>query len=400
MVPLNIDFYKLKEELQKEIVTRIEKIEISNYPLEVAWLLYALSKDSKDNVFLKEKLGEFEDWILSDSSEIKNKDLAPLSLGSYLSEKEEVRKKAIEKITSILDKDIRGDISKFHVLNDPEQIFCLSLLSKKIPQELKENVVRKINENINGRIYRKILFLAALFEFEAENNIHRTKTDTIINEIKTRDIIDIINVVLVLWFVERYRNKITIDIDILHYWKLFENVYSAINIQESKGRKLLCKDLALLYEAVLTEIKEPNPDMLFDLYPFDDEIRKISYDSFKKKEYTHAVLEAIKKLNEILQTRTGIKEKSEVQLVNSTMNGKEPIIQFYDCYDKSGQSEQDGLAKITEGIFKAFRNPKAHKPKDNPQLQMKPYEALSQLITIDYILKRVKKAKIKGEARK
>ena len=59
-----------------------------------------------------------------------------------------------------------------------------------------------------------------------------------------------------------------------------------------------------------------------------------------------------------------------------------------------GINEQEGLALITEGIFKAFRNPRGHKPEDHPLLEIGPYEALNQLIVIDYIWKRIESAKI------
>jgi hypothetical protein len=58
------------------------------------------------------------------------------------------------------------------------------------------------------------------------------------------------------------------------------------------------------------------------------------------------------------------------------------------------------LALIAEGIFCAFRNPKGHKPEDHPLVNIDPYEALSRLIIIDYIWKRIEKAKINKKGNK
>lgn len=72
---------------------------------------------------------------------------------------------------------------------------------------------------------------------------------------------------------------------------------------------------------------------------------------------------------------------------------KEPeeiAVRFNECLKElSGKDEQEGLALITEGIFKAFRHPKGHKPEDHPLLELNPHEALGQLIIIDYIWKRI-----------
>jgi len=49
---------------------------------------------------------------------------------------------------------------------------------------------------------------------------------------------------------------------------------------------------------------------------------------------------------------------------------------------------------IGEVIFKDSSNPKGHKPEDHPLLEMDPYEALDQLIVIDYLWRRIENAKI------
>jgi len=397
MVLINIDFYKLKEKIRREITLKIEKLEAAKYPLDVAWLLYSLSfEDRKNNLFFKKGLNSLEKWVLSDVSGTKDKDLAPLSLCCYLSKKEEVSKKAMKKIESILESNIaKSLLPKFNVLNDPEQIFCVSLLKEKMPAKYKTQLIEKIKKNLNGSIVRNIFFSAALYELGEENPIILEKLKSIENPE---------DVILSLWLVEEYRNKIKSDI--LRFWKKFESIYPIIAIDELEdGTKLSNRDLALLYRTVTIEIKEPNPNMLFDLYPIHPEIKKIVQDYFKNKKYSSAVFEATKKLNEMIQNKTGVKNKSEAELIQATMkqigNPQNLLIQFNEFLaEESGKNEQAGIATIAEGIFKAFRNPKGHKPEDHQLLQINAYDALSQLIIIDYIWGRIERAKIRKKVDK
>jgi len=391
MVLMNIDFYKLREKIRREVTLRIENLETTNYPLDVAWLLYSLSfEDRENNVIFKKGLNSLEKWALSNVSGTRDKELAPLSLCCYLSEKEEVFKKAMKKIKTILENNItKSPLPKFNVLNDPEQIFCISLLKEKMPDKYKTQLIEKIKKNLNGSIIRNIFFSAALYELGEENPIILEKLKSIENPQ---------DVILSLWLVEQYRNKIKSDI--LRFWKKFESIYPIIAIDELEGgTKLSNRDLVLLYRTVTIEIKEPNPNMLFDLYPIQSEIKEIVQDYVKNKKYSSAVFEATKKPNEMIQNKTGVKNKSEVELIQATMkqigNPQNLTIQFNEFLtEDSGKNEQAGLAAIAEGIFKAFRNPRGHKPEDHPLLAIDPYEALSQLIIIDYIWKRIESAKI------
>ena len=207
-----------------------------------------------------------------------------------------------------------------------------------------------------------------------------------------------------LWLIERYRNVFSEDI--LKYWVMFEKIYPYLETgEEGEDRfNISNRDLAFLYEAILREIKEPDPNMLFDLYPIHPEIKKVSAEHFKNRKYVSAVFEATKKLNKMIQEITGIKDKSEAELVQATMkqigNPEKLVIIFNDfIHEESGKNEQAGLAYIAEGIFRAFRNPKGHEPEDHPSLEMSPYEALDQLITIDYIWRRIERAKINKKQR-
>jgi len=391
MVFMNIDFYKLKEEILRELIARIEKIEVASYPLDTAWLLYALSfEDGENNLSFKKVLNHLEIWVLSKLSGTKDKDLAPLSLCCYISNKEEVLEKAIEKIKSIIERNVtKSPLPKFNVLNDPEQIFCVSLLNEKLSEENKSKLIEVIKKNIGGSIVRNIFFSASLYEFGEKFDILE----------KLKSIENSEEVILSLWLVENYRNKINVEVS--NFWNLFEGVYPRIAINEANGENYLSnRDLALLYRAVTIEVKEPDPNMLFDLYPIHPEIKKIAQDHFKNKKYVSAVFEAIKKLNEKLQNVSGIDNKSESELIQATMkqisNPDNLVVRFNEFLsEESGKNEQAGLSAIFEGVFKAFRNPKGHKPEDHPLLETPPYDALDQLIVLDYLWKRLENAIIR-----
>jgi len=264
---------------------------------------------------------------------------------------------------------------------------------------LKKQIIDTIKKNFKGRTSRKILFIAALIEF-GEN------PEDMISELKSPESIE--DVISVLWLHERYRN--IVNGDLFKIWKSFDSIYPNIELgRTEEGSVLSNRDLTLLYEAVLRETAEPDPEMLFDLYPIHPKIKGITRDYFRNKKYTAGVFQAIQKLKELIESRTGIKDKREVNLIRITMNPKKPekckltwkkpkeiIIQFNSYLDElAGKNEQEGLALITEGIIKAFRHPKGHKPEDHSLLaEVTPYEALAQLIIIDYIWKRIESAKI------
>jgi len=388
MVYLNIDFYRLREELLKEIFRRVESKKAG---IEYAWLLYALTFNGlESNPVLEEKIREIEEKILSEDMGKQDRDLAIICFGLYLSKEKDVIEKAKEKMSSIIERSMKKVDFKFNVLNDPEQVFFLSLSLKKaeIAQDVSSKLIELIKKNISGTILRKILFYASLKEIDSEFIINE-----IITEIRKLNATEIEDIILSLWFIERYKVG-----DPINFWKLFENTYPILEIMKfDETGYISSRGLALLYEATFEEIKNPNPDMLFDLYPFSPEIREISKKHFKNKRYVSAVFEATKKLNEKIQYLTGITNKSEAELVQATMkqidNPESLKIKFNNYLNEiSGKNEQKGLALITEGIFSAFRNPKGHKPEDHPLVSIEAYEALAQLIIIDYIWKRLESA--------
>jgi uncharacterized protein (TIGR02391 family) len=167
-------------------------------------------------------------------------------------------------------------------------------------------------------------------------------------------------------------------------------------------RILSVPEMAMLYQAVLKEVKHPEPALLFELFPFYPRLREITREHFMNKKYEAAVFEATKALNEMIQKVSGVTDKNEAELVQATMKQiakpSELKIRFNDfLYEESGKNEQAGLAMICEGVFKAFRNPKGHKPEDHPLVELDAYEALHQLIVINYLMVRMERAAAEKE---
>src|SRR5690606_35433543 len=114
---------------------------------------------------------------------------------------------------------------------------------------------------------------------------------------------------------------------------------------------------------------------LFEYFPMHPRIRQVAGEHFRNGKYVVAVEQAAKVLNELIQQKSGVTDKSEAELVQATMkqigNPADLRMRFNAALnEQSGKNEQAGLALICEGVFKAFRNPKGHKPEDDPLIQV------------------------------
>lgn len=382
MVPLILDFYQLGNSIQRELLRRLDQIIPSQYGSDFAWLVYGLeSLEGKDGPHFKGALKQLESWAVSDVAGIKDRDVGPLSLCYRLSQNSALKQTIKGKIELILKRALTGTSgTKFDIINDPGQVFCLALAADILESNEKRTISKVAASGARGRISRKALFWAVGIELNG-------KTDNGWQEDPGSDPDD---VVTTLWLVERYgiTNAETL-------WESLNQVLPALRttppLQECE---LSNRSLALLAEATSAEISHPDPNMLFGLFPFESEVRDVANDYFRGRKYASAVFEATKKINEFIQGVSG-SNKSEADLIQATMKKRPPVIKFNEYLQKqSGQNEQSGLALIAEGIFRAFRNPKGHEPEGHPLVELNPYEALGQLIAIDYIWKRVKNAEI------
>ena len=256
---------------------------------------------------------------------------------------------------------------------------------EEVSHSLRDSLKEIARRQMQGTLKRQILYAAALRELGEVSPL----------PVPTGDVSDVGDAIALVWCYERYgapdeRAK---------WWEVFEKVKEGSSFYQDEGREesyvLSHSEISLLYEALTRETANPDPNLLFDLYPLHPRVREIAESLYKKREYKNAVEEATKALNAYIQEKTG-SDKSEADLVQSVMkNFPRPTLQLtpYIASD-SGKNEQAGLALIAEGTFKAFRNPKAHSPKDAPQVRLDALEALDQLVIISYIFKRVERAEV------
>jgi len=277
-------------------------------------------------------------------------------------------------------------------LRDPEQVFLLALglsvVKEEIPsvKEAKTRLIQVAKQQVSkGLLKRRMLYAAALREMGESVSA---------SEQNPQDAGDMIALV---WWSERYGDGMKKN----EQWHRFASVKEMISLDANKAseaqRVLSVPELAMLYEAVCCEASQPHPMLLFDYFPLHRKIKAIAQDHFRNGKYVAAVFEACKKLNELIQEKSGVKDKNEVELVQATMKQiNEPTklkVKFNEfLHEEAGKNEQAGLALLCEGIFKAFRNPKGHKPEDHQSVQIEADEALYQLVIISYMMIRIEKS--------
>jgi len=395
MVPVTFNLHSYKERVKQSIVQRAAAMHCGDYPLDWAWLTYALSQDGKENNSLfSGSLAKLLSWASFQSAWSQERNLAALALCAYLTADDDARhdslaSRLLDKLEGLLAKEV----GSFSPLNDPWQVFCIVLGTKgrlhRSQGQALEGICLRNSET--GRLVRRALYTAAILELGKLPPAWPVLDDL---EVIPEDVI------AVLWLYERYKEKRTQDAEAL--WRAFENVKDSFVLESPvSGREGLPavsnQAIALLYEALAIQTRKPDVDMLFDAYPLHARVREITEREFKAKAYVSAVEQATRVLNELIQQKTGVMDDDGVGLVQATMKKiaqpEKLAIKFNPFLQtQSGKDEQVGLSLIAEGVFKAFRNPKGHNPKDHPLVELDGYEALDQLVIISFLMKRIEEA--------
>lgn len=387
MVPVN--FYQWKEEIRRALFRKAEAINDSWDPFIAAWLGYAFGIDGfENNQPLLDLLNRMERWLEEDVWSYE-RNLGPIAWILWLIKKTG-RSLRQEFVAQFVDKVLALNVDKkLSLLRDPEQVFLLALGANAIGDDsAKRRLIEVAREQIKlGPLRRKILYGAVLQESGEQVSLPNGEPAD------TGDVIGL------LWWAEKYQG------DKKQAWERFSSIAERIALEPENAldtqRILREPEIAMLYEALVSETKHPEPALLFDYFPFHPRIREVARDHFINQKHVAAVFEATKALNELIQNVSSVNDKNEAELVQVAMKQiSDPSklrIRFNDFLDEdSGKSEQAGLAAICEGIFRAFRNPKGHKPEDHPLVELEPYEALQQLIVINYMMIRVERATALG----
>ena len=389
MVP--VKFHQWKEEIRRVLFRRAQGIDDGWDPFIAAWLGYAFGIDGfENNQPLLDLLERMERWLEEDAWSYE-RNLGPIAWYLWLLNKtgQRFQQECVAQFAANVHA-LNAD-KKFSLLRDPEQVFLLALGASAIGDDsVKSRLIEVAREQIKlGPLRRKIVYGAALRELGEEVGLPEGVPA------------DEGDVIALLWWAEKYQG------DKKQAWERFSSIAERIALEPENAsdvqRILREPEIAMLYEALVAETKHPEPALLFDYFPFHERIRQVVRDHFINQKYVAAVFEATKALNELIQKVSGVNDKNEAELVQLTMKQMSDLsklkIRFNDFLNEdSGKNEQAGLAMICEGIFKAFRNPKGHKPEDHPLVQLEPYEALQQLVIINYMMVRVEQTTAPGKA--
>ena len=389
MVSVSIDFYRYREEVKRAILQQIARLDSEWDPFVASWLAYALSQDGFEaNQPLLGLVKRLDFWASKNEAWAHRRNVGALSfLGYFLNKLRKDTGDFTDRVLEQIGRLEKLKDHKFSPMNDPEQVFPMALLVnslEEVSQSLKDFLKKTAQGGMQGTLKRQILYGAALRELGEEVSLPAD----------TGGVTDPGDVIVLVWYWKRYG----VVGDQEKWWSTFDSIKEMLSFDQdevSEGTRVLSSsELALLYEALTIETANPDPNLLFDLYPLHPRVKEIAASLFKSGEYNNSVEEAAKALNAFIQSKTG-STKTEAALVQSVMKSFPPTLKLNPYLDTdSGKNEQTGLSLITEGIFKAFRNPKAHSPKDAPQVQIDALGALDQLVIISYIFKRVEGAEV------
>ena len=105
-----------------------------------------------------------------------------------------------------------------------------------------------------------------------------------------------------------------------------------------------------------------------------------------QENYFHAVLEATKSVGSKVRSMTGLSSDGN-QLIDDAFGGTDPILKINAFKTDTEKSEQRGFTNLAKGLFGTFRNPTAHAPKIEWNLEEQ--DALDLFTLASYVLRRI-----------
>jgi len=89
---------------------------------------------------------------------------------------------------------------------------------------------------------------------------------------------------------------------------------------------------------------------------------------FRDGHYSNAVEDAVKALNSLVKSKSGVADKDGTALMENVFSVRNPVLKFNDLQDDSDRDEQRGMMLLFSGAVMGLRNPRAHKLiKDDPE---------------------------------
>jgi len=141
-------------------------------------------------------------------------------------------------------------------------------------------------------------------------------------------------------------------------------------------------------EAFLEEIEEKGPiqeskfPSELKLHP---KIKEASEKLFQNKHYSQAIFEAIKTLEKEIKTKSRVRNKIGVDLVNHVFQKEHPIIAIIEGEEQEHVDEREGFRFLYMGAFLGIKNLKSHSIQDLDD----PFKTVEYLSFISLLMKRL-----------
>lgn len=106
--------------------------------------------------------------------------------------------------------------------------------------------------------------------------------------------------------------------------------------------------------------KLPEHIKIFESLVLHPEIRRVSSDLFKDGHYSQAITEALKKVNNMVKSKSGKHDLDGKPLMLTVFSSNSPILKLNQLRTITERDEQEGFMHLFAGSIQGIRNPKVH----------------------------------------
>jgi uncharacterized protein (TIGR02391 family) len=388
-----IDFHTLRSQIKRQLLAQAQRLDVSADPMSWAWLARAFASDGmKNNPSLGQALDQARRWLADETIWQQDGNLGSIGLFFSLLHQagdvlEERHIATLESHVARLCEQVPGRFAK---LSNPDFAFGLAYLAQAY---LSSALQQRLGEHYRRLAQAENIRLAVLLAAAAD--VLGTTVRPLVFDVATLSAHEVIPLV---WLVERHPSLIDGNARRNGVWEAYERLKDGIALDEQEVGSgalhiAIPTDLAMLYEAVVSKTNQTDFVALFNNMPWHPAIRAAAGSLFLKGEYVAAVFEAAKLFIDEVKHRASNPHDSAGKpldggpLITYTFGGKTPRLKFTTLSNQTEQNEHRGLTLIAEGIVSALRNPKGHLP--GMAITLTPEEALEQLATISYLMRRL-----------
>jgi len=180
---------------------------------------------------------------------------------------------------------------------------------------------------------------------------------------------------------------------ILHFEKV-DSIEDYLEICERDRalRLSASSDSPVARAAPITEPSPPlecDPMAAYETLHLHPAIRRETEELFRSGFYNQAILEAFKRVNELVKAKSGRDDLDGKSLMGTVFSEKKPILRFNLQTSTSARDEQEGFKLMAMGAMVGIRNPRAHETKwPEPE----PLETLEYLAFASLLARQIDKA--------